>query len=597
MAEESAISLEETNKIRVSLGLKPIPVNSSTNIVPSNVTNQAKEPSIEETNRIRSSLDTRPSADSSSEPGVRSSSSGISTYHRKQFIEDSLLKLRKRTQQISPQTQTQTLLSKDDKGDDWLSSIGNSKKKNKVALSKNYDEEEEQFKANGPTFKVSHDLSTLEIGKDVILTLNEKDIGAEQEDGEEDEDILINENITHEAEDARNIKLKQMAKDRKRKKIGFGRALEDTLGEDQENGDLFFRIGTSGEVVESVSRNLEKGDADIHKGKRKVSFQSPDEDNSDAQGDYVPVKIKKRKRKNDAVKQKRVKVPTQALKVDLVNEDNLEEDDDELQGFLNATRGKKLYEQTKLSAEDIAIEVEREKREKEQRASDIARIDSNSGLTIDENTAFLESLKSNLISGDDEQKKFEKINLKEVVAKQRLDIMNQSDDGEESEQKNDNGPNFYEGLGSTLSFLKKLDVIPKTSQAIAPSVGTREDDLLKLQQQIEARKIKEKVAQELQKSNVEYTKEEMEKVRGYEEKEIAKKTREFQRKRLANYNPEVRLTYKDNAGNELTTKEAYKKLSQAFHGTKSNKKKQVKAQERIKERRKKYERDFYIGLE
>lgn len=64
------------------------------------------------------------------------------------------------------------------------------------------------------------------------------------------------------------------------------------------------------------------------------------------------------------------------------------------------------------------------------------------------------------------------------------------------------------------------------------------------------------MAQELQKSDVEYTKEEMEKVREYEEKEIAKKTREFQRKRLANYNPEVKLTYKDNAGNELTTKEA-----------------------------------------
>lgn len=51
------------------------------------------------------------------------------------------------------------------------------------------------------------------------------------------------------------------------------------------------------------------------------------------------------------------------------------------------------------------------------------------------------------------------------------------------------------------------------------------------------------------------------------------------------YNPEINLVYKDERGIPLTTKEAYKKLSQKFHGTKSSKRTREKFESKLQARR------------
>ena len=57
--------------------------------------------------------------------------------------------------------------------------------------------------------------------------------------------------------------------------------------------------------------------------------------------------------------------------------------------------------------------------------------------------------------------------------------------------------------------------------------------------------------------------------------------------KLKNYNPEIKLVYKNKNGDILTAKEEYKRLSQAYHGTKSNKRKLAKAKLKIQERNQK----------
>ncbi|GAV55220.1 hypothetical protein ZYGR_0AS05440 [Zygosaccharomyces rouxii] len=50
------------------------------------------------------------------------------------------------------------------------------------------------------------------------------------------------------------------------------------------------------------------------------------------------------------------------------------------------------------------------------------------------------------------------------------------------------------------------------------------------------------------------------------------------------HNSEINLVYRDEKGTPLTTKEAYKRLSQRFHGTKSNKKKREKFESKLRAR-------------
>ncbi|KAJ1727574.1 hypothetical protein LPJ61_004500, partial [Coemansia biformis] len=71
----------------------------------------------------------------------------------------------------------------------------------------------------------------------------------------------------------------------------------------------------------------------------------------------------------------------------------------------------------------------------------------------------------------------------------------------------------------------------------------------------------------------EITQQELEELKAQEQEALDRKWAREYEERMRDYKPEVRLEYTDETGRQLTTKEAYKQLSHAFHGHYSGKNK------------------------
>lgn len=584
MADAVSLSLEETNEIRKKLGLKPI----RTEVQKSDKSANKEAGSTHEINI------------SSSSKNSTSDGHAVSSLENHQLIDgDKINFLRKKLAQLNGRIHGAPRLNDvhnngESENGDWLNKVGEkkySKPANSVQM--NYEDEEDL-----PLLKLSHKMTDIAPGKDVILTLKESAIN----DDEVDNDVLENEKLSHEKEDAKKLQLRQMNKDRRRKRMKLQISSVDIEAEEVQDDGSVLLIGAERNVSDE---GVGEEPAEEHKGKVKVVFNNNNQINSDSSetGDFKPIKIKKRKKRDttSASKNKRVKLPSEMERVNLVDEDySLEDVENEFEIPKNTLKRSTLKSVLK-TPEQIASEIRKEKYEKQQRAMDIAHLKNLSkGLVVDEGFTFLESLKSNLV--DRETDKLNKEAEKEISERHDLAAAMQTDlHPGHFKNEADNPlstiaqrePDFYDGLASTLRFLQDKNVLPSKESASTPSYndGNERAESIALSKSVEVRKIRERIAAEVSKNAVKYSKDELERIKQYEEDEIMKKMNKIQSQELQGYNPQVQLVYKDEKGNQLTTKEAYKKLSQKFHGTKSNKKKLAKFQSKVELRGKQTERN------
>lgn len=585
MADAVSLSLEETNEIRKKLGLKPI----RTEVQKSDKSANKEAGSTHETNI------------SSSSKNSTSDGHAVSSLENHQLIDgDKVNFLRKKLAKLNGRIHGAPLLNDvhnngESEDGDWLNKVGEkrySKPANSVRM--NYEEDEEDL----PLLKLSHKMTDIAPGKDVILTLKESAI----HDDEVDNDVLESEKLSHEKEDAKNLQLRQMNKDRRRKRMKLQISSVDIEAEEEQDDGSVLLIGAERNVSDE---GVGEEPAEEHEGKVKVVFNNNNQINSDSSetGDFKPIKIKKRKKKDttSASKNKRVKLPSEMKRVNLVDEDyRLVDVENEFEIPKNTLKKSSLKSALK-TPEQIASEIRKEKFEKQRRAMDIAHLKNVSkGLVVDEGFTFLESLKSNLV--DSETEKLQKESEEKISEGHNLAAAMQTDlHSEHFTNEADNPlstiarrePDFYDGLASTLRFLQNKNILPSKESASTPSYndGNERAESIALSKSVEVRKIRERFAAEVSKNAVKYSKDELEKIKQYEENEIMKKMNKIQSQELQGYNPQVQLVYKDEKGNQLTTKEAYKKLSQKFHGTKSNKKKQAKFQSKVELRGKQTERN------
>lgn len=556
MSSEVSLSLEETNKIRIQLGLKPI--------------------------------EARATAATKEDKPARKQKEEQQPHHDVQFIDENRANLlRKRLFKISQVNNSDRDTSKQ-VNSGWLDEIrsqndGNSNQRVKIS----YDNERDEYD-DMPVMKLSHNLGDLKAGKDIVLTLKEKGINDGDESG--DEDILEDEGLATFKSVSKNLKLKGMDKDRRRKKYDLevsSKNIEDEMNESEKEESVLV-IGAKTNISDEIG---EEELSTNNVGKMKVTFDnSGDEEDEDA-GDFRVTKIKKRKRKDSiAVKTlKRVKWPTEVKKIDLIDED---EGEDENEAFENSISSSLAIRRNvpdinvAKSAIEIADEIRREAIENKRREMDIQKMHINrANLIVDENTSFLNTLDSKLITPEED----EKDDLFQVEDNLLSD--NKLSEGiyvesSKTPSVSNESVNFSTGLASTLQFLQEHNVLPKKDEIIEVK-NTDKEDLLKLKQKIEFRKLQHKYEDgeqnkkdsTMKNGNIHIDK----------EREIQNRASAIQSEFLKDYNPEVNLVYKDEKGNELTTKEAYKKLSQRFHGTKSNKKKQAKFDARIKQRKRQQE--------
>ncbi|CEP62303.1 U4/U6-U5 snRNP complex subunit SNU66 LALA0_S05e02542g [Lachancea lanzarotensis] len=568
MGNYESLSVEETNKLRISIGLKPI------------------------------ELPERNKAEPAVQPKDADEVENKLNHDKTASIDPKISRLRSNLQRAKSKSQVNTVLDgvTDDDSVDWIANVKLKKRPGRsTTLNKDYFEEKEEPEdpetsrknENGSRTRVTGQISELVPGKDVILTLKESELGEE-----EIEDTLVNEGLAHDQEQANNMRLKRMNQDRKRRKITIGKgSMKEDDDENQEEAEIYL---VNGRIVGQAPDEQPPTQRRDDKRVDVASISDNAEESAEEASDFAAVKIKKRKKLNNSGVSSRRSRPTDfvAPKVALIDEDSVDPAEDELQNLLKVRKKTNLrsHNESLKTPEQIAKEVELEKKE---RASRVQNLNYLRGITIDENSAFLSSLKgdqpADQTSVSEHSSSFQPVNLK-VTAVEPPHQLKQEDQentsGVEEIQEQVSGASFEGGLAATLGFLRNRNVIPAqpSGDAVANSISSRTADLVAYQQQQEAQNVRSRFANELAKGSVRYSKEELESLQKLQEQEINDRNKTLQRQRLAAYNPEVNLTYKDNAGNVLTTKEAYKKLSQAFHGTRSNSKKLAKARQKVQDR-------------
>lgn len=558
MTSEISLSLEETNKLRVQLGLKPIIKKKVT------TTEEKEDKAVKNEDDI----------------------SFISKNNARMLR----ARLNKMNQRLSNGSSSNVNINDDD--NDWLNQVNQKKVRvntNKIRVSHEEDEEDD-VEDDLPIMEVAHDVRTIVQGKPTILTLKETSINDDNdEEGDSVDgngDVLVNEDYVIQEEITKNLKLKTMNKNRRRQKMNLqvgSKDIEETESAIKSNKKDTVVVGAEIQLSEEQDE-LMKDAPDVNaEGKIRIKFdeeEENDEDEEDDMTDFKPVKIKKRKKKDnhkDSSRKRRqmVKLPTSIKSINLGSEDEDEDEDEEsFENRINIIPQRKrngLSSVRKMGInsnsnedeyeEDIALIIAKSKFEKEQRIQKLSKSKDlyEQGLTIDETTNFFDSLNSNILAPRVIESREANDN---IVMPQNIEKSSPSDDVSKDlhssntedivphSQKIDEPPpkkiqpNFYNGLASTLNFLKDNDMLP-TKQV---STGDNDNDTkMRNEQKDTSKNISSPIS-------------------------------------LADYNPEIKLEYKDAKGNKLTSKEAYKKLSQKFHGTKSNKKKQMKFEQKVAER-------------
>lgn len=624
---EESISLEETNKIRISLGLKPL--------------TDDKAPADDK--------------DKQAEDNYAKQRDREAKDRQAKTIQDRITKVRNR-RELNASLKGATLGDAEGDVDNTLKWIKRSKKKEKELAKKRQEEIDNRDKASEPEYserdlvglKVSHDFDGMDEGEAHILTLKDSRIL----DNEEDE--LQNVEM---AEEERRQKIKEL-KIKKRDYTGYDddeftegnqgvmkRSVLAKYDEDIEGTrETDFRLGssiTSGKREQAEQRQA--ATAAVNKSLLTIDYAKNLETRDYLQeGDFGFKKPKTKKKR-----------PSRRAPADV--EDILESkmdvdqpivprvrdldanfvDDDELQAALARSRKAKLLKTKKLTPEELARKIT-ERRELEMDASlKVEVVDDDkeeTGLTFDDTSEFVRAVGSNqplvkpkpepkeipvpngrsepqrspsrdqvMVSGDivldeleagevrvkdEEDEDYDMAMMEAVDGLIRsveaeglaadLDKSSLEDGvGTSSEQT------FSTGMASTLSILRQQGIIAQPSAEL----GQRERRQLERDRFVADQRLRDaqREIDRLQSrgSNKDQAQREYEN-RLREQQDARDKMEAFK-----DYKPDVNIVYYDEFGRALTPKEAWKALSHKFHGKGSGKMKTEKRLKKIAEEKKK----------
>ncbi|CAG7849035.1 SubName: Full=Uncharacterized protein {ECO:0000313/EMBL:KIM27455.1} [Serendipita indica DSM 11827] len=590
MADAEGISLEETNKIRISLGLKPLTDDKAP------VADKEKEA---EDNYSKARDKERKARDDKA-------------------LRDKIAKVRNR-HELNAKLKGTTLGTLGEEEGDTRSWIKRNKKMVKELAKRKQKELEEmdnQFQESYGEddlagLKVAHDLEGMEEGQEQILTLKDARILDDAED--ELQNVLLAE---HERTDER---IKNKSKNRTytgyddeefaEGRAGMKRKILSKYDEDldgpQETG---FRLGSSAKPAKAA-RIVEDMDAPtVNKELLSIDYLK-NLDTSDylQEGDVGFKKQKKKKRATRRVVESDIvpEEPTEQQDGMQVDEEPTRKaddnfvDDDELQAALARSRKAKVRKIPKLTAEEIAKRVAEEREAEEKEA---IKTEEEVGLVIDDTTEFMDSLKQAMErpaerrvvvinntrtkeeSDEDEDQMEVELEAGEVDAKQEqemlalkmeLDKQFGSDEGVKvEEQEIEVGTAAEKTHSGATGALQTSTGDLRERERIQ-----RERDLWLAEQRTRAA-LRELERAAARGANRDQQQREYEN-RLREQNEIRSAIKSFE-----NYKPDINIVYHDEFGREMTPKEAWKALSHRFHGKGSGKAKTEKRLKKIAEEQK-----------
>ncbi|KAH9039699.1 SART-1 family-domain-containing protein [Lactarius hengduanensis] len=595
---EESISLEETNKIRISLGLKPLTDDSA--------------PADDKENKPRPTM-----LNSERQKRNRRSQSTFMPLR----IQDRISKVRNK-RELNASLNGATLGDADADTDDTLKWIKKSKKREKVLAKKRQAElesmdkvfQEEYTEKDLQGLKVSHDFSKLEDGESHILTLK-------------DSRILDNED-----DELQNVEMAEAEKTKERNELKIKK--RDYTGYDDEEF-VEGREGMRRTVLSSTmnswkgpkthAQSEEQAAVSINKALLSIDYTKNIESSDYLQkGDvgFKKPKTKKKRPTRRAAEDSDIIPVGDQMEIDIkpsvprVRDLDVNfVDDDELQAALASSRRAKIKIK-KVSPEEIARRVAEERaRSEEPSTVDVikvedgeAEVEGSGGLVFDDTSEFVRGitydpivvkrevpgadgpvtpamLKQASPYEDIPMEEVEELEAGEVLVKDEDDVddddamLNAIEDAirvTEAEEKaaaedgnlgvgTSSEQTFSTGMASTLNILRQQGLVatPSDDQVDRERVQLQRDLWLAEQRR-----------------------------RDQAQREYENRLRDQQEARanleaFKNYKPDVNIVYHDEFGRALDWKEAWKALSHKFHGKGSGKMKTEKRLKKIAEEKKK----------
>ncbi|KAG1887002.1 SART-1 family-domain-containing protein [Suillus subluteus] len=609
MSMEESISLEETNKIRISLGLKPLTDDSAP---ADDKEKQAEDNYAKQRERQVKERETKQ-------------------------IFDRIAKVRNR-RELHASLKGTTLGDPDGDTEDTLKWIKKAKKRDKELAKKRQQELENLDRAfQGDDYtekdlvglKVSHDFEDLGEGDARILTLKDSRIL----DNEEDE--LQNVEMAEEERTRKNNELKIKRRDYTGYdddefgdgKAGMKRSILAKYDEDIEGPrETDFRLGSS--VTSTTIRGVQMKQelASVNKSLLSIDYAKNLETRDYLQEGDVGFKKPKTKKKRSSrrapidgdenimeVDEKPVVPRPRELDANFV-------DDDELQAALARSRRAKLHKPKKLSPEEIARKVAEERnREQSSQADDPLQIDDaedgdTNGLTFDDTSEFVRAISYNMTAVKTEpaeelveptpakqispsrdlsvapgDEALDEIEAGEVVKEEEyedmMEVMAEAEEktaavNDDAEVGTSGEKTFGSGMAATLSLLRQQGVLalPSADQMSREDVQLQRDRFLAeyrhRQIQRETDRLQSRSGNKDQAT------------REYENRLREQQEARAQLELFKDYKPDVEIVYYDEYGRVLTPKESWKALSHKFHGKGSGKMKTEKRLKKIAEEKK-----------
>jgi U4/U6.U5 tri-snRNP-associated protein 1 len=633
-----ALSIEQNNKIRVALGLKPLPVPGA---------DSTSGPTFKESK----------GSSGEDEPGSTLESRQAQGYENWQKLQDEAEAKRKREEKNAAIKKARDLarrnaklegksLGETDELDtrSWLAQHKKLQKKIEKERARKLAEElaerergTEYTTADLAGIKVSHELGDFEGGDEQILTLKDTTVDENEEEGDELENIELREK--EKLRERLDLKKKRTAYD-PTEADGTGSILAQYDEEIEGKKRKHFTLDAEGSTVEE--REAKRQNISDMLKKHVVNLDVvPDAPVSDYM-DISEVKIKKpKKKKAKSTRQKPVEeddiFPT-VESTDTPSGDSMQVDSGPANGSLSVSQRKRSEETSFVDDEDLQASLAMQRRaafrkRKKMRPEDIARQlrgeesqtpmevengedEEAPGLIIDETSEFVANLQKPTIPERRERRSIPPAEEKDIKQETPEDIeqdvdmdrsYNEVEDEEELKERvkkeesveipQISGTGLEEettldqGLGATLSMLRQRGLVKESDAADRNALFRERQRFLHEKQRRETDA--EKRAR-LQRER-DRTTGKLDRMSAREREEYARwenKQRDQQESRQMaevfnrEYKPDVQLKYVDEYGRLMNQKEAFKHLSHQFHGKGSGKMKTEKHLKKIEEEKK-----------
>ncbi|KAI1388319.1 SART-1 protein [Hypoxylon trugodes] len=614
-----AAAIEETNRLRVSLGMKPLPVPGA-----SGPQFKEKETTEEDTG---STLETREAAAYDNYKKIQDAEQAKKKREEKAAAIKKARDAAKRYESL----QGKGLGEADEGGDvdtkSWL--ISQKKRQKQIDKARKLEEELAAAEAEAAAaiqytskdlagVKVGHEIDSFEDGEEQILTLKDTDIL-----GDEEGDELENINLREHEKLSKKLELKK-------KKPVYDPHAADETGErsllaqyDEEiDGKKSKRFTLDGLGNTVQIDDLDGQPRSLQRQKINLDFLKDDVQPSSDYLDVSEVKIKKpKKKKTKTTRQRPIdegnifplpsEEPDQSMDIDSGNafinrkrktDDSAFVDDEDLQATLAAQRRNALKKRKRMRPEDIAKQLREEAQTPEVENEDEGT--QGGGLVLDEISEFVSGLTKEDIEDRKPRKPKSPRDAPVTAMEEESDEDEPMKDGYDVEHDRvkreastpaetavigvDEEKTIGSGVGATLQLLRERQLLKDTGSAELNEkqrqhqlfLAEKKRRLAEMEQEARNQRERDRNSGRLDRMSVREREEWARQQNNIRDQHTSRQLVDLFNK---GYKPNVELKYHDEHGRSLDQKEAFKHLSHQFHGKGSGKGKTDKRLKKIED--------------